>query len=148
MVFTAVFGVTLLVAAGEPVRQKGEAEVTADKLNVDHKNRTADFEGHVRAVFDKLSMTCHKMSLSYDEAGDVKSLKASGNVTVVRDDVRATAQSVRLDSTTGRLILQGSPSLVKGPHRLTGQIIEVDLESGRLEVKEARGTFRLKKASK
>ena len=125
--------------------EQGEAEVTADKLRVDHKRRTAQFEGNVRATFKKLTLTCRKMSLHYDDAGEVKSLVASGSVTVIQADVRATASAVKLDSKSGRLVLTGDPVLTKGTHRLTGKRIEVDLASGRAEVQAARGRFRLSK---
>jgi lipopolysaccharide transport protein LptA len=132
-------------AAADESLKRGEAEVTADTLRVDHKKRYARFEGHVRAVFDRLTLTCQKMSLHYDDSGQVKRLSAMGKVTVVQSDVRATADEVKLDSKSGRLVLTGNPVLVKGPHKLTGERIEVDLSSGRLEVQAARGRFRFSK---
>ena len=126
---------------------KGEAEVTADQLQVDHSTRTAVFEGHVHAKLDRLSLRCGAMTLTYDDQGEIKSLSASGGVTLVREDLRAASENASLDAKSGRLVLSGNPTVTKGPHQLTGEVIEVDLDSGKLVVKEARGTFRLKKGN-
>lgn len=137
-----------LPATGDdkPPRQ-GEAEVTADRLQVDHNKRTATFEGHVNAKLDRLSLRCHAMTLTYNDQGEIESLNARGGVTLVREDMKAGAESATLEAKSGRLVLRGNPKVTKGPHQLTGEIIEVDLSSGKLVVKEARGTFHLKKGN-
>jgi len=129
-----------LIAIAEPVRT---VEVEADRLRVDHGDRSAVFDGNVRARYGELTLTCDSMRVTYDEQGEVIALRATGAVAVRRGDARATASSGRLDARRGLLVLEGSAVLVRGPHRLEGDRISVHLASGRLEVERAHGSFRL-----
>lgn len=124
---------------------RGTAEVNADRLSVDHTNKRAFFEGNVKAVYNKLTVTCDKMELAYDEDGRVVSLLAKGKVTVTRTNARATANTARLDAKKNILILEGNPTLTRGPHKLSGSRIQVHLADGRLEVTDVKGTFKLGK---
>jgi lipopolysaccharide transport protein LptA len=145
------FAALLLVAAQAlalvPLDARGgeapTVEVEADRLRIDHHQRSAVFEGHVRARYGDLTLSCDAMSVSYDDEGAIVALRASGRVVVVRPGARATAATGRLDARQGLLVLEGGPVLVRGPHRLEGQRIAVHLSSGRLEVEKARGTFKL-----
>ncbi len=126
---------------------QGMAKVQSDRLEVDHNLKKARFEGNVKAEWSNLKLSCDKMEISYNDRGEVISLRAAGNVAVAREDSRATAGSARLDARQNMLVLEGSPVLVQGPHRLKGSRIVVHLSSGRLEVTEATGTFHLGKRS-
>lgn len=119
-------------------------DITADHLEVQHGKHTAVFEGHVRAAFGKLRLTCASLSLQYNDKGEVDRLVARGKVTVHTDDTEATAGSARLDVKRDRLVLEDNPAITKGPHRLTGSRIEVQLSSGQVDVADAQGTFQLK----
>jgi lipopolysaccharide export system protein LptA len=140
----------LLLAAFAPARAEGQgaeaattAQVQADRLRVDHGRREARFEGHVRAVYGDLELSCDLMEVSYDERGGVTALRASGHVSVRRGAARATGERAQLDAGRNVLVLEGGPVLTEGPNRLEGSRITVDLASGKLEVTEARGVFRL-----
>ncbi len=119
-------------------------DVSADHLEVDHGNRTAVFEGRVRATFGTLHLSCKKMSLQYTAEGEVALLSAWGGVVVKTDDGKANAESAKLDVLKGRIILRGNPSVVSGGRRLEGSTIEIDIQSGRVDVLDARGTFQLR----
>jgi lipopolysaccharide export system protein LptA len=121
----------------------GTAEIEADRLRIDNGSRTAVFEGNVRAVYGQLVLTCERIEATYDEHGDVISLRARGGVTVVRGKARASAGSARLEAASQTLVLEGAPVLVRGPSRLEGERIEVGLADGRIEVSGARGRFEL-----
>ncbi|MCP4674453.1 MAG: hypothetical protein GY854_02835 [Deltaproteobacteria bacterium] len=131
--------------AQNPGLVQGTAEVQSDRLEVDHNLKKAHFEGNVKAAWGNLKLRCDKMEISYNDRGEVVSLRAVGSVAVARDDSRATAGSARLDARQNILILEGNPVLVQGPHRLKGSRVVVHLSSGRLEVTEATGTFHLGK---
>jgi lipopolysaccharide transport protein LptA len=128
-----------LAGAGEP----RSVEIEADRLQIDHRDRSARFDGHVTARYRELTLSCDSMRVSYDEHGSVIALRATGNVTVRKGDARATAAAGRLDARQGLLVLEGSAVLVRGPHRLEGARISVHLASGRLDVERARGVFQL-----
>jgi len=145
-----LFALILLFAPSVAVSQTGNAvplantaEISADKLEVDHDKRSAVFEGNVRASFSAFHISCTRMSLKYTDSGKVDKLKAEGSVRVTADDATAESKTAELDSARGVLILTGSPIITKGPHRLEGSRIEVELKTGRVDVLEARGTFRL-----
>ncbi|MCP4600832.1 MAG: hypothetical protein GY847_09925 [Proteobacteria bacterium] len=139
------FCIALPVLAESGGLGQGTAEVQSDKLKVEHNLRRARFEGNVQAVWGGLNLKCDRMEISYDDKGEVISLKAEGRVTVTRDKATATASSARLDTRQSLLILEGKPVLVQGAHRLEGARIAIHLKSGQLDVIEAKGRFKLGK---
>jgi lipopolysaccharide transport protein LptA len=130
-----------VVVANETL--SGVAEVRSDRLEVDHERRRARFEGNVKATYRSLKLECKEMVVSYDEFGEVTELFAKGQVIVRSKEAVARANSARLDAGLGLLVLEGNPTLVRGPNRLEGSRIEITLSSGRLDVIDARGTFKI-----
>jgi lipopolysaccharide export system protein LptA len=122
-------------------------EIKADLLEVNHEAKTARFEGHVRGTIGAIAVRCELLALTYDEVGEINTLRASGGVTVVHESNSATASVARLDAKRAVLILEGRPVLTRGPHRLEGSRIEIHLKTGRLDVLEAKGKFSLKKGA-
>jgi lipopolysaccharide transport protein LptA len=135
----------LLASSGAARAQKArdEVDVTADRLVVDQSRRTARFEGNVAARYGELTLTCAEMTATYGEHGAVTSLEARGRVTVRRGDAVAEAGFAKLDANRKLLVLEGAPTVTRGPHRLKGKRISVHLDSGAIEVLEAQGTFAL-----
>ena len=119
--------------------------VTADELQIDHKNRKAHFLGNVHAVFEKISLTCNAMGVTYGDDGSFSTLKAEGNVKVKLKDAYAQSGLARLDARLGLLVLEGKPILKQGPHTLHGKRIQIYLKDGKVEVKQAIGTFEIKR---
>jgi lipopolysaccharide transport protein LptA len=133
----------LLSFADEGGLERGDAEVKSDRLEVEHTAGKARFWGNVRAKYANLAISCDEMTVSYDESGGIISLKAVGRVVVARDDATARADSARLDARQGLLVLEGKPTLIKGPNRIDGARIEIHLASGRLDVIQAKGKFKI-----
>ncbi len=144
-----VLCVALLLGAAAPAGEslEGTAEIQSDTLKVEHKQGRATFSGNVRASYKALQIECDEMRVSYDEAGGVTALTAEGNVVVRSKDAVARAGVARLDTKKDLLILEGTPSLTRGPHRLKGSRIEVALTTGQLDVIDARGTFKFEKST-
>ncbi len=138
-----LLSISLPAAAQKPGPVQGTAEIQSDKLKIDHALKRALFEGNVTAHWRELVLECDEMNVSYDEQGNITSLRAAGNVVVRRGEARATAKTARLDARQGLLVLNGNPVLVQGPHRLEGSRILVHLKSGRIEAIDAKGTFSL-----
>ncbi len=140
------FGVVFFVVASALAKDKGIdeqiASVQSDKLKVEHQQKRAQFQGNVRVQYLGLTLHCDQMDVTYDDKGDIVSLRAQGKVTVTRGDTQATSKTARLDAPLNRLILDGNPVLVQGAHRLEGKRISVHLKNGRLEVVQAKGTFK------
>jgi lipopolysaccharide export system protein LptA len=116
-------------------------EVESERLTVDQGRRTARFAGKVVARYGELTLTCDEMTAAYDERGAISSLEAKGRVDVRRGDALAKAGTARLDVKRKILVLEGAPTVTRGPHRLSGKRVEIRLDTGAVEVLEARGTF-------
>ncbi|MDJ0763284.1 MAG: LptA/OstA family protein [Myxococcota bacterium] len=119
------------------------AEVQSDRLAVLHAERRARFEGHVRAKYGHLTLHCDEMVVLYDTSGNITSLHAQGNVTVLSKENRALATSAKLNVQRQVLVLEGNCSLERGPHRLEGSRIDIFLLTGKLDIADARGSFKI-----
>lgn len=111
-------------------------EVTADKLQVNQGDGTALFTGNVIAAQGKMRMSSATLHVTYAKAtdgqkGKIKTLRASGGVTIVTSPTEA-AQSkdalYTIDS--GTVVMTGSVLLTQGQSVLSGQKLVVDLRSG------------------
>jgi len=118
-------------------------EVEADKLQINHKLKTASFSGHVHVSYGAIRLSCDEMIATYDDFGKVISLRANGAVRVKRGDAVATAAVAVLDARLNLLVLLGNPVLVQGQNRLEGKRITVHIESGKVNVEQAKGKFTL-----
>jgi lipopolysaccharide export system protein LptA len=149
MIDRAAISVALLAAAiglcGSAGAQKSKesVQVESERLTIDQARRTARFTGAVVARYGDLTLTCDEMTATYDERGAIASLEAKGRIGVRRGDASAEAGSARLDVKRKVLVLEGGPTVTRGPQRLSGKRIEVRLDTGAVEVLEARGTFAL-----
>ena len=118
-------------------------EISADRLTIDRGRHTARFEGNVAARYGDIAIACAEMTATYGDGGAVVALEARGRVTVRQGDAVAEAGIARLDAKARTLVLEGAPTVTRGPHRLSGKRIAVHLDTGEIEVLEARGTFSL-----
>lgn len=75
----------------------GTAEVRSDRLEVNHGEKKARFEGNVRAKWGDLILTCQQMDVAYDDEGAIVSLRAQGKVRVNQGNALATSRTARLD---------------------------------------------------
>ena len=139
----ALMAMVLVMSVTIDAWAEDSVEVESDRLEIDHKARSARFEGNVLAKYGDIALRCDRMTATYSEAGAVISLLASGHVSVLRGDTRATAGKARLDARLGLLVLEGKPVVIRGSDRLEGKRISIHIQSGRLEVTRAKGVFKL-----
>jgi lipopolysaccharide transport protein LptA len=102
--------------------------VEADHSTWDISAREARFSGAVRASRGPLLVTCDMLEARYDDDGKLVSALAQGNVVVVREQWRATAERAELALAEGAVILTGSPVLTNGAHTLRGEKIRLYVE--------------------
>ena len=138
----AFLTLALVMSVGIDAWANDSVEVESDRLEIDHKARSARFEGNVLAKYGEITLRCDRMTVTYSDGG-VASLLASGHVRVLRGDTSATAGKARLDARLGLLVLEGKPVVIRGSNRLEGKRISIHLQSGRLEVTRAKGVFKL-----
>lgn len=125
------------------VLAEDKVQISADRLEVNHKESRALFVGRVRATFGQLRLECQNLQVRYNEAGQVSHLEAAGSVSVKREDTSATAGRATLNVNRAILVLEGNPKVARGPHKLSGVRITIELSTGRMDIEHARGTFEL-----
>ncbi len=139
----ALLTLAMVMAVGIDAWAEDSVEIESDRLEIDHKARSARFEGNVLAKYGDITLRCDRMTVTYSDGGAVTSLLASGHVSVSRGDTSATAGKARLDARLGLLVLEGKPVVIRGSNRLEGKRISIHIQSGRLEVTRAKGVFKL-----
>jgi lipopolysaccharide export system protein LptA len=139
----ALTTLVLVMSVGLDAWADNSVEVESDRLEIDHKARSARFEGNVLARYGDITLRCDRMTATYSDTNAVTSLLASGHVSVLQGNTSATSGSARLDARLGLLVLEGKPVVIRGANRLEGKRISIHLQSGRLEVTRAKGVFTL-----
>lgn len=134
---------TLAGAWLEPGGARGEvaqAEVPgAPPLVVRGERSTWSFEaqamvflGGVQAERGEVQLSCERLEVRY--AGErITEARASGDVVVRQGERVARGGSALLTAADGRILIEGEPSIVEGPHRMRGERIAVYLDDERLE---------------
>lgn len=111
-------------------------EVAADSLSVNQADGSAVFTGNVVIGQGEMRLSADSVTVVYGEGGQsrIRSLEASGNVTLVSGPDAAEAQAASYDVETGNVTLTGDVVLTQGQNVLTGDRMEVNLGSGTAQV--------------
>jgi len=137
----------LLGLACWPVMSRGQTEdapafeIKAQTLVVDDTSREAHFEGEVVARRGDWVMTCRALNATYDEAGTLTGVVATGPVTLTGPEVWVEAARARYERATDTVTLEGEPTLRRGKSVLKGSQMKVNLSTRRVEVTQAKGRF-------
>lgn len=106
-------------------------EVTADQLSVDQAAGGATFEGNVVVVQGEMRLSAGKVEVVYGADGQgIKSLQASGGVTLATASDAAESQSASYEIATGALVMTGSVLLTQGASAIAGERLTADLRTG------------------
>ncbi|WP_295042493.1 lipopolysaccharide transport periplasmic protein LptA [uncultured Paracoccus sp.] len=137
----------LILAAGPAVAQNvafggmraditAPVEVAADSLSVNQADGSAVFTGNVVIGQGDMRLSADRVTVIYAEGGQsrIRSLDASGNVTLVSGQDAAEAQAARYDVASGNVTLTGDVVLTQGQNVLTGETMQVNLGSGTAQV--------------
>ena len=110
-------------------------EVTADELSVDQGDNSALFTGSVVIAQGATRLSAPRVRVVYlDDRSGIRSLEATGGVTLVSGDDAAEAARADYDITTGQIDLRGDVLLVRGDNAITGDTVIVDLGAGTARV--------------
>lgn len=111
-------------------------EISADSLAVSQSDGSAAFTGNVVIGQGEMRLAADRVTVVYGEGGQdrIRSLKASGNVTLVSGEDAAEATDADYDVESGVVVLSGNVVLVQGRNVLTGDRMRVDLSSGAAQV--------------
>ncbi|MFV0361046.1 lipopolysaccharide transport periplasmic protein LptA [Tropicimonas sp.] len=109
-------------------------EVTSDQLDVRQSDGRAVFTGNVVIGQGQMRMTGDKVDVTYgtNAAGsnEIRSLHATGGVTLVNGGEAAEAAEALYTLETGVVVLTGDVVLTQGENAMAGQKLTVNLGTG------------------
>lgn len=115
-------------------------EVTSDNLDVDQEDGTAVFTGNVKIGQGTMRLSAPRVLVVYkeDQSG-IKTLQATGGVTLVSGQDAAEATRADYNIETGMIEMRGDVLLLQGANALSAETMYVDTRAG-----TARMTGRVK----
>lgn len=116
-------------------RSKLPITVKSNEMNADNKGKTAIFSGKVVAKQGDVTIFSDKLVITYaDKKGDVDKVEAHGNVRIIQLNRTGFADMAVYDNSTGRVVLTGSPKVVKDADSISGKIITYYIDDEKSEV--------------
>ena len=111
-------------------------EVTAESLRVDQDSGQAVFSGNVLIGQGGMRLSAGSVTVVYAEGGQsrIRSLNATGGVTLVSGSEAAEAAEAAYDVETGVIVLTGDAMVTREGSVLAGDRIEVSLKNGTASV--------------
>ncbi len=106
-------------------------EVTADTLDVNQADGSAEFVGNVRVGQGEMRLSADRVLVIYAEAaGGIERLEATGDVVLVNGPDAAEADRAEYSIDTGVIVMTGDVLLTQGQNALTSDRMEVNLTTG------------------
>lgn len=129
-------GAQTVAFGGVKADTSAPVEVTADALSVDQSNGQARFSGNVLIGQGEMRLSAQEVTVTYAGGGQqrIKSLNATGGVTLVSGPDAAEAQAAVYDVETGNIVLTGDAIVTQGQNVLAGDRLEVNLATGTANV--------------
>jgi len=118
-------------------------DFAAGSIEIQDRADRVVLAGDVRVTQAGLTVTAPRMTVAYTRAGgtDVNRLDATGGVTVVKGDERASGNVAIYDLDRRLITMVGNVELRQRGNRLSGGRLVIDLNSGRATV-DGRGAAR------
>ncbi|MCP4746153.1 MAG: lipopolysaccharide transport periplasmic protein LptA [Desulfobacteraceae bacterium] len=134
-------------------KNKQPIQVTADRLVIDNKARTAEFSKNVKATQGTTKISAERMVIYYNgkaseqnatKEDSIEKIIAKGKVRIETDNGVADTKEAVYTAEDGKLILSGKGSkLVQGKNVITGSKITIDRNTGHVEA-EGDGSNQVK----
>lgn len=106
-------------------------EITSDALALDQTAGTAIFTGSVQVGQGTLRLAADRLEVFYaEDAGAIRAMNASGNVTLSNGAEAAEAAEARYEVVTGIVEMEGDVLLTQGPNALSAERLRIDLTTG------------------
>jgi lipopolysaccharide export system protein LptA len=120
----------------------GPININSDQLNLDYKNNTVFFTGHVHAVQSGSELTSNTLRVKYGkDFHQVQEMVADGNVRMSQGQRWATGDHAVLDESKHTMVLTGSPVVHDGRDQIAGTMITVFLQTGKSEVEHPKAVI-------
>lgn len=110
-------------------------EVTADSLNVNQADGSAEFTGDVLVIQGAMRMTADRVFVVYDnDRSRIARLEATGGVVLVNGPDAAESDRAEYSIDSGVIVMTGSVLLTQGPSVLSSDRMVVNLTTGTAEM--------------
>ncbi len=116
-------------------------DIDAERLVIQGKTNRAVFEGAVTVRRDDWTLTCDRLSVTYDPSGRVKRLVATGSVRVVQGSRIVTADRAEFDNVREVLTLTGHPVITQEGNVVRGEVVVYDLARDEVRVEKVEATI-------
>jgi len=131
--------------ASNPLGEAGGDEplrVKADKLTLSKSKGVATFSGNVTAAKGPLKLWADWAEARFDTAaGELKSLKAEGDVKIQKDEVTATSGKAAYEVESNMVALEDSPKVRRGRDCMAGNSMTLHLTDNKVVINGASGVF-------
>lgn len=106
-------------------------EVTADTLDVNQENGSAEFKGNVLVGQGEMRLSAKRVLVIYNqEQSGIQRMEATGDVVLVNGPDAAQAQRADYTIDTGIIVMTGNVLLTQGENALTSNKMTVNLITG------------------
>ncbi|SLN69965.1 Lipopolysaccharide export system protein LptA precursor [Falsiruegeria litorea R37] len=106
-------------------------EVTADTLDVNQENGSAEFKGNVLVGQGEMRLSAQRVLVIYNqEQSGIQRMEATGDVVLVSGPDAAQAQRADYTIDTGVIVMTGNVLLTQGENALTSNKMTVNLITG------------------
>ena len=105
-------------------------EMAADSLSIDQNTGSAVFDGNVNISQGGLRLQADRVEVEYNQGGGIKSLLASGGVTMVTNDQAAEAQRAEYSLGAQTLVLTGNVLVTQAQSAISADKMRVNLAKG------------------
>ena len=106
-------------------------EVTADNLDVNQEDGSAEFTGNVVIGQGEMKLSATRVLVIYNQgASGIERLEATGNVILVNGPDAAEADRADYTIDSGVIVMSGNVLLTQGPNALTSDKMTVHLTNG------------------
>jgi len=133
-----------VVGAFKLSKLPAKLHVTADKMEFNYKDGRLAYEGNVDVRHGDIQLKANSLVMIFEpeDAQNLKSISATGDVEVVRGDEVARGQSAVYDPVKATLKLTGDATLGTGPNVVKGESVMVYIDEGRAIVEGGKGPVR------
>jgi len=106
-------------------------EVTADSLDVNQADGSAEFIGNVLVGQGVMRLSAKRVLVIYNQdASAIERMEATGDVVLVNGPDAAEADRADYSINTGVIVMTGNVFLTQGPNALTSDKMTVNLTTG------------------
>ena len=106
--------------------------ITSTRLSFDQQKREVVFEKNVVVTDREIKILSDRLKVFFTEDNKVDRIEAEGDVTIIRNDLKATGEKAAYDMKEGKLQLTGNPRIQRDQDTLTGETVTLWRNSKRI----------------